>query len=126
MNDCLFCKIVRGEIPAKKVYEDEHTLAFEDILPKAPTHVLVIPKKHVRGLKEAAAEDAELIGRLNLAAAQIGRERGDRRRVSYGSECWSEVRAVGVSYSSAPAGRTGLGLAAGVDLIVFSMEERQG
>ena len=76
MNDCLFCKIVRGEIRTKKVYEDEHVLAFEDIQPKAPTHVLIIPKRHIRGLKEAAAEDAEVIGRLNLAAAQIGRERG--------------------------------------------------
>jgi len=47
----------------KEVYEDEHVLAFEDIAPKAPTHVLVIPKKHIRGLKEAAQEDAELIGR---------------------------------------------------------------
>ncbi len=75
MTDCLFCKIVSGEIPAKKVYEDEHTFAFEDIAPKAPTHVLVIPKKHIRGLKEATPEDAELIGRLNLVAAQIGRDR---------------------------------------------------
>ena len=76
MTDCLFCKIVRGEIPAKKVYEDEHVFAFEDISPKAPTHVLIVPKLHIRGLKESAAEDAELIGRLNLAAALIGRERG--------------------------------------------------
>jgi len=76
MSDCLFCKIIAGEIPAKKVYEDEHALAFEDINPQAPTHVLIIPKKHIRGLKEAQAEDAELIGRLHLAAAQIGRQRG--------------------------------------------------
>lgn len=76
MTDCLFCRIIRGEIPAKKVYEDEHTFAFEDIDPQAPTHVLIIPKKHVRGLKEAQAEDAELIGRLHLAAAAIGRQRG--------------------------------------------------
>ncbi len=76
MTECLFCKIVRGEIPAKKVYEDEHTFAFEDIQPKAPTHVLIIPKKHIRGLKEAVPEDAELIGRLHLVAAQIGRQRG--------------------------------------------------
>jgi histidine triad (HIT) family protein len=76
MSDCLFCKIVDGEIPAKRVYEDEHTLAFEDINPQAPTHVLIIPKKHVRGLKEAQGEDADLIGRLHLAAAKIGRQRG--------------------------------------------------
>ena len=76
MSDCLFCKIISGEIPAKRIYEDEHALAFEDINPQAPTHVLIIPKKHVPGLKEAQAEDAELIGRLHLAAAEIGRQRG--------------------------------------------------
>ena len=76
MKDCLFCRIVAGEIPAKKVYEDEHTLAFEDINPHAPTHVLVVPKKHIRGLMEAAVEDAEIIGRCHLAAARVARERG--------------------------------------------------
>jgi histidine triad (HIT) family protein len=76
MTDCLFCRIIQGEIPAKKVYEDENTFAFEDINPQAPTHVLIIPKKHIRGLKESQAEDAELIGRLHLVAAAIGRERG--------------------------------------------------
>jgi histidine triad (HIT) family protein len=73
--NCLFCRILRGEIPAKKVYENEHVLAFEDIDPKAPTHVLVIPKKHFAGLKEAQAEDAEVIGRCHLAAAEIARQR---------------------------------------------------
>jgi histidine triad (HIT) family protein len=76
MSDCLFCRIVSGDIPAKKVYEDEHVLAFEDIQPRAPTHVLIIPKKHIRGLKEAEAADAELVGRLHLAAAEIARQRG--------------------------------------------------
>jgi histidine triad (HIT) family protein len=75
MNDCLFCKIVRGEIPSKKIYEDEHTFAFEDIDPKAPTHVLVIPKKHLSGLKEATAADAEIIGRCHLTAAKIAKDR---------------------------------------------------
>jgi histidine triad (HIT) family protein len=74
-SDCLFCRILRGEIPAKKVYENEHVLAFEDINPKAPTHVLIIPKKHFAGLKEARAEDAEVIGRCHLAAAEIARQR---------------------------------------------------
>jgi histidine triad (HIT) family protein len=68
--------MIAGEIPTKKVYEDEHAFAFEDINPQAPTHVLIIPRKHIRGLKEAQAEDAELIGRLHLAAAHIGRQRG--------------------------------------------------
>ena len=76
MSDCLFCRILRNEIPAKKIYEDEHTFAFEDINPQAPTHVLIIPKRHVRGLKEATPEDAELIGRCHLAAAHIARQRG--------------------------------------------------
>jgi histidine triad (HIT) family protein len=76
MNDCLFCRIIAGEIPSKKVHEDEYTFAFEDLNPQAPTHVLVIPKKHMRGLKEAISEDAELVGRCHLAAAQIARERG--------------------------------------------------
>lgn len=76
MTDCLFCKIIRGEIPSKKVYEDEHTFAFEDLNPQGPTHVLVVPKKHIRGLKEAAPEDAEVVGRCHLAAAEIARQRG--------------------------------------------------
>jgi len=76
MKDCLFCRIVAGDIPARKVYEDEHTLAFEDIDPKAPTHILVVPKKHIRGLKEVSSEDAEIVGRCHLTAAQVARERG--------------------------------------------------
>jgi histidine triad (HIT) family protein len=74
-STCLFCRIVRGEIPSKKVHEDEHVFAFEDIDPKAPTHILVVPKKHFAGLKEAKAEDAEVIGRCHLVAAQIARDR---------------------------------------------------
>ncbi len=74
-SECLFCRIVRGEIPAKKVYEDEDVFAFEDIQPQAPTHVLVVPKKHFAGLKEAVGEHAELIGRCHLAAARIARQR---------------------------------------------------
>jgi histidine triad (HIT) family protein len=73
--DCLFCRIVRGEIPTKKIYEDEETLVFEDINPQAPTHVLIIPKKHIVDVKEAKAEDAEIIGKLHLVAAKIARNR---------------------------------------------------
>jgi histidine triad (HIT) family protein len=76
MTDCLFCKIIDGEIPSKKVYEDEHTFAFEDIDPKAPTHLLIVPKKHIRGLKEATADEAEILGRCHLTAARIAKERG--------------------------------------------------
>jgi histidine triad (HIT) family protein len=73
--NCLFCRIIRGEIPAKKVYEDDHVFAFEDIQPQAPTHVLIIPKRHFAGLKEAEGADAEIIGHCHLAAAQIARQR---------------------------------------------------
>jgi histidine triad (HIT) family protein len=76
MPDCLFCSIASGKIPTQKVYEDEHTFAFEDINPKAPTHVLIVPKKHIVGLKEATVEEAEIIGRCHLAAAEIARARG--------------------------------------------------
>ena len=76
MNDCIFCRIVKGEIPSKKVYEDDHTCAIEDLDPKAPTHVLIVPKKHIRGLKEAEAGDAEVVGRCHLAAAKIAKDRG--------------------------------------------------
>jgi histidine triad (HIT) family protein len=74
--DCLFCRIVQGDVPAKKVYEDEHAVAFNDINPQAPTHVLIIPKRHITGLKEATPADAELIGYCQLVAAKIARERG--------------------------------------------------
>jgi histidine triad (HIT) family protein len=73
-DSCLFCRIVRREIPAKLVHEDEHTLAFRDIDPKAPTHVLVIPKAHVPSLNEAT--DAEMLGRLLLAARSIAEAEG--------------------------------------------------
>jgi histidine triad (HIT) family protein len=76
MKDCLFCRIIRGEIPSKKIYEDAHTFAFQDINPQAPTHVLIIPKEHIRGLKEASAEQAEIVGRCHITAAQIARQRG--------------------------------------------------
>ena len=76
MSDCLFCKMIAGSIPTKKVYEDDKVFAFEDIQPQAPTHVLIIPKKHLRGLKEAEAADAEIIGYSHLVAAKIARERG--------------------------------------------------
>jgi histidine triad (HIT) family protein len=74
-TSCLFCRIIRGEIPAKKVHEDDQVFAFEDINPQAPVHVLIVPKKHFAGLKEAEAADAEIIGYCHLAAARIARQR---------------------------------------------------
>jgi histidine triad (HIT) family protein len=74
--DCIFCKIVAGTIPAKKVREEDEWLAFQDIAPQAPTHILVIPKKHIGSLAAASAEDQPMLGRLLLVAAEIARERG--------------------------------------------------
>ena len=74
MADCLFCAIVAGETPAALVHEDEHTLAFRDIDPKAPTHVLVIPKVHVASLNET--DDAEMLGRLMLVAKSLAASEG--------------------------------------------------
>ena len=71
---CLFCRIVAGEIPAKLVAETEECVAFRDIDPKAPTHVLVIPREHVASLDEA--RDAAMVGRLALLAARIARDEG--------------------------------------------------
>jgi len=76
MSDCLFCKIIAGKIPSKKVYEDGQTFAFSDINPQAPTHILIIPKQHIDGLKEASPEDAEIIGQCHLVAAKLAQERG--------------------------------------------------
>ena len=74
--DCIFCKIAAGAIPSKKVREDDALLAFHDIDPKAPTHILVIPKKHLASLADAKADDAALLGRLLLAVAEIAQEQG--------------------------------------------------
>jgi histidine triad (HIT) family protein len=74
--DCLFCKMISGQIPTKKVYADDRVFAFEDIQPQAPTHVLIIPKQHIAGLKEAKPEDAEILGYCQLIAAKIARDRG--------------------------------------------------
>lgn len=74
--DCIFCKIARGEIPCKKVMEDDHFIAFDDIAPLAPVHTLVIPKKHVANIAEVGDEDRELMGRLLLAARDVANRKG--------------------------------------------------
>ena len=76
MTDCLFCKIVAGDIPAEKVYEDEHVYAFRDIDPKAPVHVLIIPKKHISTINDIDHSDNALIGEMVLAAQQIAKAEG--------------------------------------------------
>ena len=73
---CLFCKIIEGAIPSTAVYQDEHCYAFADINPKAPTHILVAPRKHLDSLASARDEDRLLLGHLLRAAAEIARTRG--------------------------------------------------
>ena len=69
--DCIFCKIVRGDIPAQRIYEDESSIAFADINPQAPVHLLLIPRRHIDSLAHAAAEDREMLGHLLASAAKI-------------------------------------------------------
>ncbi len=76
MSDCLFCKIAAGQIPAKKVFEDEDILAFNDINPARPVHVLLIPKKHITSLATATAEDTPVLGRMLAVASTIATEQG--------------------------------------------------
>lgn len=76
MADCLFCKIAAKEIPAKIVREDADTVAFEDIHPQAPHHLLVVPKKHIATLNDLAPEDEAVVGRMFRAAAALARDRG--------------------------------------------------
>ncbi len=73
---CLFCKIVTGEIPSKKVHEDDHLVAFEDINPQAPLHVLVVPRRHISTLNDLQVEDDGLVGSMVRQAAAIAKERG--------------------------------------------------
>lgn len=75
VSDCIFCKIVAGEIPSQPVYDDEMVLAFKDLHPVAPTHVLIIPRKHYKDLAEAASDEA-VLGRIQTAAAKIAADAG--------------------------------------------------
>ncbi|PYT76768.1 MAG: histidine triad nucleotide-binding protein [Acidobacteria bacterium] len=74
-DGCLFCKIGAKQIPSKIVYEDAELFAFEDISPQAPTHILICPRKHVESLTDASAEDQTILGKLQLVAAQLARDR---------------------------------------------------
>ena len=74
-DDCLFCKIGAKKIPSKMVYEDPELFAFEDISPQAPTHILICPRKHFESLTDAGTEDQAVLGKLQLVAAQLARER---------------------------------------------------
>jgi histidine triad (HIT) family protein len=89
-SECLFCRIVAGDIPANRVYEDEFCLGFPDINPQAPVHLLIVPKRHIASMAAAGAEDAGLMGALMHAAAEIARSekltRGYRVVVNTGSD----------------------------------------
>jgi histidine triad (HIT) family protein len=76
MADCLFCKIIQRKIPSTIVYEDDRIIGFNDIAPQAPTHVLVVPKRHIPTLNDVSVEDEQLVGELVRRAAAIARERG--------------------------------------------------
>lgn len=74
MEDCLFCKIIKGEIPSTKVYEDEFVYAFNDINPQAPVHVLIIPKEHISSAAEITAENSAVLPHIFEAAAKIAKQ----------------------------------------------------
>ena len=76
MQDCIFCKIVRGEIPSRKVYEDDEILGFHDINPITPTHFMLIPKKHIESLAEVGPDDAPVLGRIMALTGRLAREQG--------------------------------------------------
>ena len=76
MDSCLFCKIIAGDIPSKTIYENDYVMAFDDIEPQAPVHVLIIPKKHITTLNEINENDQDLLGELLLAAKKIAKNEG--------------------------------------------------
>ena len=91
MSDCMFCRIVTRQSPADIEYEDDAVVAFKDIYPKAPVHVLIVPRRHIASLAEAADTDAELLGRCVVAARRLGEmkgyaDRGYRLSVNTGPE----------------------------------------
>lgn len=96
MDNCIFCKIINGEIPSKKVYEDDEILAFNDINPAAPIHILVIPKKHITSLATMKKEDEKIIGKIysvinKIAEEQNFKDEGYRVIVNCGKNGGQEV-----------------------------------
>lgn len=95
--DCLFCKIINKEIPSQIVYEDEDILAFNDIAPKAPVHILIIPKKHIASHVQLVKEDIELLGKIHMVIKKIAEEKeiaesGYRVVVNCGEDGGQEVK----------------------------------
>ena len=92
--DCIFCKIAQKQTPTKIVYEDEEFIVFHDIRPKAPLHLLLVPKKHILSLQEAQEGDAELLGKLLLRAQKVARQeqvKGYKLAMNVGKEGGQEV-----------------------------------
>lgn len=91
MENCLFCKIVAGEIPSTKVYEDEKVLAFRDIAPQAPTHILVIPKCHIASVAEISAENSQLVAHIFEVIPQIANREGLKNGYRVVSNCGADA-----------------------------------
>ena len=96
MSDCLFCKIIAGEIPSNKVYEDDEILAFNDVAPRAPVHFLIVPKKHMASLDDTTDEDAALLAHIMLKikdiAKDLGLENGYRVVINTGEDGMQSVK----------------------------------
>jgi histidine triad (HIT) family protein len=91
VSDCIFCRIISGEIPSNNVYSDENVFAFRDINPQAPTHVLILPKRHIPSIRDLNASEGAVLGQLFEAANRIAeqegiQERGFRTVINYGVE----------------------------------------
>ena len=96
MSDCLFCKIIAGEIPSNKVYEDDEILAFNDVAPQAPVHFLIVPKKHMASLDDTTDEDAALLAHIMMKikdiAKDLGLENGYRVVINTGEDGMQSVK----------------------------------
>ena len=91
MNDCLFCKIIAGDIPSTKVYEDDLVLAFRDIAPQAPTHILVIPKNHIASVAELNEENASVVAHIFTVIPQIAKSEGLENGYRVVSNCGADA-----------------------------------
>ncbi len=92
MADCLFCKIISGEVPSKKVYEDEYVYAFEDIAPVAPVHILFIPKEHISGAGDITAENSAVVAKIYEAIAKVAGQMGlDKSGFRVVSNCGADA-----------------------------------
>ncbi|OAA83541.1 histidine triad nucleotide-binding protein [Clostridium ljungdahlii] len=92
MEDCIFCKIIKGEIPSEKIYEDDMVLSFKDIEPAAPVHVLIIPKKHIGSINDLTEDDSKIIAHIYLVAKQIAAKLGiDEKGYRIVTNCGEEA-----------------------------------